>query len=116
LTVAGPNTLLFGAASPSNHMRLLNGIGGALIPPPSGVAGSNAICSIEVWAFNPQVADNECMVSWGARAAGQNMAFEYGYNAGFGGAEHNADSSTLDMPWDANGGCPQNSSWHHLVY
>src|SRR5205807_6838573 len=77
---------------------------------------SNAVCSIEVWALNPQVADNECMVAWGARAAGQNMAFEYGYNGGFGGVEHNADSATLDLPWDPNGGCPLNNYWHHLVY
>jgi Concanavalin A-like lectin/glucanases superfamily/Immunoglobulin domain len=111
-TVGGPN----GLALNGQYLRLTNPIAGGLIPPPATLVGTNAVCSIEVWVFNPQVADNECMISWGARAAGQNMAFEYGYNAGFGAAEHNADNSTADTSWDINGGCPLNSQWHHLVY
>jgi hypothetical protein len=79
-------------------MQLLNGVGGALIPPPGGLVGSNATASIEVWAFNPAVADDECMVSWGRRGTtGQNMAFEYGNSGTLGAVVH---TGTADMPWD----------------
>ena len=96
-------------------MPLVNGAGGALIPPPNGIVGSNATASIEVWVLNPAVADEETMVSWGRRGVvSQNMAFGYGVNASFGAVSH---SSTADMPWDAvNTGAPFSTNWHHLVY
>jgi hypothetical protein len=98
--------------SGTNYLRLKATAGGALVPPPAGLIGSNATCSIEVWALNPQVAADECMISWGARVAGQNMAFEYG-NGTSGGAQHSA----ADIAWDPiGGGAPLNGYWHHLVY
>jgi Concanavalin A-like lectin/glucanases superfamily/Immunoglobulin domain/Immunoglobulin I-set domain len=99
----------------TNYMVLVNGIGGALIPPPSGLVGSNATASIEVWAYNPSVADDECMVAWGRRGTtGQNMAFEYGYNAGLGAVTHTGTAN--DIGWDNFGGTPLNNRWHHLAY
>lgn len=99
----------------TNYMVLVNGIGGALIPPPSGLVGSNATASIEVWAYNPSVADDECMVAWGRRGTtGQNMAFEYGYNAGLGAVTHTGTAN--DISWDNFGGTPLNNRWHHLAY
>ncbi|MDB6123211.1 MAG: Immunoglobulin I-set domain protein [Pedosphaera sp.] len=99
----------------TNYMVLLNGVGGALIPPPSGLVGANATASIEVWVYNPSVADDECMVAWGRRGTtGQNMAFEYGYNAGLGAVTHTGAAN--DIGWDNFGGTPLNNRWHHLVY
>ncbi|HSU57660.1 MAG TPA: LamG-like jellyroll fold domain-containing protein [Candidatus Dormibacteraeota bacterium] len=98
--------------SGTNYMRLKATAGGALVPPPAGLIGSNATCSIEVWALNPQVAGDECMISWGARVAGQNMAFEYGTGTS-GAAQHFG----ADIVWDpVGGGAPLNGYWHHLVY
>src|SRR2546423_7623913 len=64
----GVNGLVMGG---TNYMRLLTTHAGALIPPPQGLIGSNATCSIEAWVINPQVAADECIISWGARTAGQ---------------------------------------------
>ncbi len=106
-----------GSTSPGpGYMQLKNSVGGSLIVPPSGLVGASATCSIEVWALNPQVADDECMISWGARTTGQNMAFEYG-RAGSGGAQHNGSGN--DIQWDSvltGGGAPLNGYWHHLAY
>ncbi|MDQ6630904.1 MAG: hypothetical protein M3Y82_04000, partial [Verrucomicrobiota bacterium] len=113
-SVAGVNGIQFFGNS-GFVMQLFNASGGTgtLIPPPAGVVGSNATASIEVWAYNPSVADDESMVSWGKRATSQNMAFEYGYNAVFGAAQH---FGATDIPWDIYGGTPLNNRWHHLVY
>lgn len=98
----------------TNVLQLLNGAAGSLVVPPQGLVGPNATASIEVWALNPGVADDECMVSWGKRGtAGQNMAFEYGYNASLGAVTH---TTSPDLGWDDFGGAPQNNYWHHLVY
>lgn len=87
---------------------------GPLIPPPAGVVGPNATTTIEIWAMNPSVATDECMVSWGNRGfAGQNMAFEYGYDGNLGAVTH---TTAPDLAWDPLGGCPLNNYWHHLVY
>lgn len=98
----------------TNVMQLLTNSGSLPIVPPSGIVGNNPTASIEVWALDPGVADDECMVSWGKRGStGQNMAFEYGYNATLGAVTH---TTSPDLGWDDNGGAPQNGYWHHLVY
>lgn len=98
----------------TNVLELLTNAGSGFIVPPAGLVGNNATASIEVWALNPAVADDECMVSWGKRGTvGQTMAFEYGYNATFGAVEH---TTNPDLGWDDFGGAPQNGYWHHLVY
>ncbi|MGI8967411.1 MAG: hypothetical protein ACR2H1_15185, partial [Limisphaerales bacterium] len=48
--VGGVNGIQF-SGNAGFVMQLVNGIGGALIPPPAGIVGSNATASIEVWAY-----------------------------------------------------------------
>jgi hypothetical protein len=66
--------------------------------------------SIEVWTYNPALADEETMVSWGHRGfQDQDMAFNFGSNAIWGAATHWGD----DVAWGTN---PSAAAWHHLVY
>jgi hypothetical protein len=67
--------------------------------------------SIEVWAYNPALAAEETMVSWGHRGfVDQDMAFNFGSNTSFGAATHWGD----DVGWGAT--LPSANAWHHLVY
>jgi Concanavalin A-like lectin/glucanases superfamily/F5/8 type C domain/Amylo-alpha-1,6-glucosidase len=67
--------------------------------------------TIEVWAFNPSLASEETTVSWGYRGSTrQNLAFNFGSNAGWGAVTHYSD----DVGW--GGSAPSASAWHHLVY
>lgn len=66
--------------------------------------------SIEVWAYNPSLADEEAMVSWGHRGVTRrNLAFNFGANSAWGAASHFND----DMAWSP---VPSANAWHHLVY
>jgi regulation of enolase protein 1 (concanavalin A-like superfamily) len=96
----------------TSHMILVNSIGGARIAPPASLVGLNPTRSIEVWAFNPAIADEETLVSWGRRGgpAGSNMSFNYGLNAAFGAVGH---WDAPDIGWN---GAPAAGQWHHLVY
>ena len=70
----------------------------------------NSDRSIEVWAFNPSIGDEESLVSMGHRGVTRrNLTFNYGNNANWGGAAHFND----DMGW---GVTPTANAWHHLVY
>jgi len=52
--------------------------------------------SIEVWAYNPSLVDEETMVSWGHRGTTRrDMAFNFGSDATWGAATHWAD----DVSW-----------------
>lgn len=67
--------------------------------------------SIEVWAYNPTLADEETIVSWAHRWTDRrNMAFNFGSNPGWGAATH----WSADIGWGSN--VPGAGSWHHLVY
>src|SRR5688500_11828560 len=90
--------------------------GGALVPAPAGVVGLDPTRSIEVWAFNPAIADEETLVSWGRRGGpdGSNMSFNYGANANFGAVGH--WGAGPDLGWNSGGGAPQAGRWHYLVY
>src|SRR5882724_12442455 len=67
--------------------------------------------SIEVWAYNPSVVDEETTVSWGHRGTTRrDMAFNFGSNAVWGAATHWGD----DVSWGGN--VPSAAAWHHLVY
>lgn len=70
----------------TSYMQLVSSVGGARIAPPASLVGSNPTRSIEVWAYNPAIADEETLVSWGKRGGGDgsNMSFNYGLNASFG--------------------------------
>jgi hypothetical protein len=66
--------------------------------------------SIEVWAYNPSVANEETLVAWGHRGSTrQNMSFNYGSNLGYGAVGQWAD----DVGWN---GMPAAGEWHYLVY
>ncbi len=72
----------------------------------------NSDCSIEVWAYNPTIADEETLVAWSHRGGGDgsNMSFNYGANATWGAVGH---WGSPDMGWD---GTPAAGKWHYLVY
>src|SRR6266508_815231 len=66
-----------------SYLQLVTAVGGARIAPPAGLVGAAPTRSIEVWAFNPAIADEETLISWGKRGGpdGSNMSFNYGLNA-----------------------------------
>ncbi len=68
--------------------------------------------SIEVWAYNPAVADEETLVAMGHRGGpdGTNLSFNYGANTAYGAVGH---WGSADMGWT---GFPAAGQWHYLVY
>jgi hypothetical protein len=99
------------------YMQLVTAVGGAKIAPPAGLVGVSPTRSIEVWAFNPTIADEETLLSWGRRGGpdGSNMSFNYGLNAQFGAVGH-WGAAGPDMGWSDSGGAPVAGQWHHLAY
>ncbi|HKX60817.1 MAG TPA: lamin tail domain-containing protein, partial [Verrucomicrobiae bacterium] len=100
-----------------DYMQLVNVLNGARIAPPAGLVGLNPTRSIEVWAFNPTIADEETLLSWGRRGGpdGSNMSFNYGLNALFGAVGHWGGAGP-DLGWNNAGGAPAAGQWHHLAY
>jgi hypothetical protein len=112
----------------------LNGIGmnmdanrqNAYVGPvaPASVTGSGAR-TVEVWAFNPSLANEENIVSWGHRGTdNRNWATSFGNTVKlFGGVGQYGDDG--DTPWttllpdgdgDAANGVPGNPNFQYLVY
>jgi hypothetical protein len=100
-----------------SYMQLVTALGGARIGPPAGLVGASPTRSIEVWAYNPAVADEETLLSWGRRGGpdGSNMSFNYGVNAQFGAVGH-WGAAGPDLGWNDSGGAPAAGQWHHLAY
>lgn len=107
-----------------DYMQHVSSIGGALVPADPTLTGVNPTLSIEVWALNPGLAQEETMVSWGHRGGGpdgSNMSFNYGWDAAWGAIGH---WGSPDLGWDPSDsnsgdnplGNPQSGVWHHLVY
>ena len=71
--------------------------------------------TIEAWVFNPTIAGEETVVSWGRRGGpdGTNMSFNYGNNGAFGAVGH---WGAPDIGWDDAGGAPEAFKWNHLAY
>ncbi|HNR97837.1 MAG TPA: hypothetical protein PKX48_04065 [Planctomycetota bacterium] len=86
-----------------------------LVNAPDGLVGLNPTRSIEVWAYNPQIDNEETLVAWGHRGGpqGSNMSFNYGVHALFGAVGHWGEP---DIGWNNAGGAPAAGRWHHLVY
>ena len=88
---------------------------------PDGVTGPDPTRTIEVWAFNPDIPAEECMVSWAERGGpdGSAMQFNYGNHSNFGAVTH-WGGGLADMSWTDNtngvAGAPEESTWHHLAY
>src|SRR5262245_37308391 len=99
------------------YMMLLSTLNGPRIAPPEGLVGLNPTRSIEVWAFNPAIADEETLLSWGRRGGpdGSNMSFNYGANSQFGAVGH-WGAAGPDIGWNDGGGAPEAGRWHHLAY
>lgn len=68
--------------------------------------------SIEVWAYNQSLVEEETMVSWAHRGVdGRDMAFNFGSNGTWGAVTH--WGGLYDVGW---GTPPTANAWHHLVY
>ncbi len=87
---------------------------------PLGLTGPSPTRSIEVWALNPMISQEETLVSWGHRGGpdGTNMSFNYGFRGEWGAVGHwgggGPDIGWIDNSW--TGGAPEANQWHHLVY
>jgi hypothetical protein len=76
---------------------------------PSGVTGNHAY-TVSVWAYNPSIASEECMVNWAKRETTSRAAqLNYGSNTDYGAVTHWAN----DMGFDS--GVPSAGSWHHIA-
>ncbi|MHC4556916.1 MAG: LamG domain-containing protein, partial [Planctomycetota bacterium] len=72
--------------------------------------------SIEVWAYNPSIPDEETTVSWSHRGGpdGSNMSFNYGQHGTWGAVGH---WGAADMAWGGNHSpSPATNTWWHLAY
>ena len=86
----------------------LNGTNGFVGPLAPWFVG-NSPRTIEIWANNPTVADEETMVALGQRGSPDfNYAFNFGANASWGALAMYGD----DLGWN---GTPSANAWHHLV-
>ncbi len=111
-TINGVKAITFDG---TDFMQLVGELGGAVTPPPDGLVGGNPSRTIEVWAYNPAIADEETLVSWGKRGGGDgsNMSFNYGSNGTWGAV---GQWGSPDIGWANDGGAPAARAWHHLVY
>lgn len=89
---------------------------------PAGLVGVDPTRTIEAWVFNPEIASEETVVSWGKRGGGDgtNMSFNYGNHGNFGAVGHwgggGPDMGWVDNAPDFTPGAPAAGEWHHLVY
>ena len=88
---------------------------------PAGVTGVDPTRSVEVWAYNPDIPGEECMVSWAERGGpdGSAMQLNYGNHSNFGAVTH-WGGGLADCSWTDNTnsvtGAPAAGAWHHLAY
>lgn len=113
--VGGTKAMVFDG---TDFLRLADTSDGtSLINAPAGLVGPNPTRSIEVWTLNPQVANEETLVSWGKRGGpdGSNVSFGYGSDFRWGAIGHWGGDGP-DTGWNNDGGNPTPNKWHHLVY
>ncbi len=106
-----------------DYLQQVAAPGGPAISADLTLTGVNPDYSVEAWVLNPNIAQEETIVAWGHRGGGdgQNMSFNYGWDAAWGAAGHWGGA---DMGWDpissSSGvnpqGVPRSGEWHHLVY
>ena len=101
----------------TDYLQLVDALG-TLIPAPEGITGADPSASIEVWVWNPGVAGEETLVSWGHRGGpdGTNYSFNYGNSDLFGAMGH---WGAPHAGWGPPGGAQQTpvaKQWHHLAY
>jgi hypothetical protein len=98
----------------NDFLQLVSEPGGSLVTAPASITGPNPKHSIETWVYNPGIAYEETMVSFGRRGGnpdGSNMSFNYGSSPDFGAVGHWGSS---DIGWGST--VPAAQQWHHLVY
>lgn len=88
---------------------------------PAAITGVHPTHTVEAWVLNPDVAQEESLVSWSKRGGGcdTNMAFNYGYDAVFGAIGHWCGSDVGWVPGDVrpdNDFAPEAGKWHYLTY
>jgi len=67
--------------------------------------------TVAVWAYNPQIDPEECMVQWARRGTlGRAAQLNFGRAPGWGAVTH---WSAPDMGFD--GGVPSAGAWHHIA-
>src|SRR5688500_7610185 len=74
-TIGGTKGIQFDG---NDFLQHLDTVGGTPIFAPEQLIGENPTRSIEVWAFNPAIAPEETLVSWGRRGGapdGSNVSF-----------------------------------------
>ena len=77
---------------------------------PSSITGNNP-WSVSIWAYNPRIGGEECLINWARRrTTGRGAQINYGSSRDAGAVTH---WSTADMGFD--GGVPQAGQWHHIV-
>ncbi|MBN1419604.1 MAG: LamG domain-containing protein [Planctomycetes bacterium] len=107
--INGAAAILFEGGSPPDAYQCLE-------IAPEGLIGVDPTRSIEVWAFNDAIADEETLLSWGKREGpdcGTNMSFNYGANVYYGAVGHWCHLPGPDIGW---GLVPVAGEWHHLAY
>jgi hypothetical protein len=124
-TGGGTKGIMFNGRSQLEHDVAPGGLPQVINP---SLTGLNPTYSIEVWANNPSVDNEEQMVSWGRTGGGGTnalMAFSYGAGGNAaGGAVNRSTGSTLVAPYNNLAGPnvswgnihPRPGTWHHLVY
>ncbi|HXG47247.1 MAG TPA: hypothetical protein VNO52_06460, partial [Methylomirabilota bacterium] len=97
----------------TSYMILVQSVGGPRIAPPAGLVGASPTRSIEVWAYNETIDNEETLVSWGRRGGpdGSNMSFNYGSDFRWGAVGHWGGDGP-DLGWNDGGGAPEAGRWH----
>jgi len=82
-------------------------------PPSSYLVVGDLDRTIEAWIYNPEIADEETIISWGHRGGpdGSNLSFNHGANATFGAVGHWGEGP--DVGWNGNIVAGQ---WTYVVY
>lgn len=78
---------------------------------PSSITANESF-TVAIWAYNPSIATEECMLNWSHRGgpAGTCAQINYGSSAAFGAVTH---WDWPDMGFD--GGIPAAGQWHHIA-
>ena len=78
---------------------------------PRALTGNSSF-TVALWVNNPQIADNECLVSWAGHGGPDAMTaqIDYGSNPRFGAVGH---WGFADMGF--RGAPPKEGDWHHLA-
>lgn len=79
---------------------------------PGTLGGPDPTWTVEVWAWQGNIRDEESVVAWGHRGGpdGSNASFNYGTNPDWGAMGH---WGAPDIGWN---GTPEAGNWHHLAY